>query len=104
MLENKDLLENKKVHTYDSIVEDIARLHNIKAADYGTSVHTAYQEFGPISLVVRLHDKLSRLKNLLKNNKEIQVKNESLVDTALDMANYSIMLAEELLNDETIQV
>lgn len=97
-------MEENQKHTYDSVIQNIAELHKMKAADYGSSVHTAYEEFGPVSVVVRLHDKLSRLKTLIKNKGERQVKNESLVDTALDMANYSIMLAVELLNDETIQV
>ena len=97
-------MEENQKHTYDSVIQNISELHKMKAADYGPSVHTAYEEFGPISVVVRLHDKLSRLKTLIKNKGERQVKNESLVDTALDMANYSIMLAVELLNDETIQV
>jgi hypothetical protein len=101
-MEENQINKEKKLYTYDSVVKSISELHAAKAADYGPSVHTAFEEFGPISVVVRLHDKLSRLKTLIKNKGERQVKDESLIDTALDMANYSIMLAVELLNHETV--
>lgn len=46
-------------------------------------------------ILVRMSDKLSRLTSLLWKE-EPQVKDESLTDTLLDLANYSIILASYL--------
>ena len=42
-----------------------------------------------IAGTVRLQDKLNRLKTLIRN--EARVKDESIEDTLLDLANYAIM-------------
>ena len=42
-------------------------------------------------LVVRISDKMTRICNLLKA--DAQVKDESIKDTLLDMANYAMILA-----------
>lgn len=42
-------------------------------------------------MIVRMSDKLSRITNLL--SKEASVKDESIHDTLLDLANYSIILS-----------
>ena len=42
-----------------------------------------------LASVVRVGDKMNRIKSLIK--KEAQVKDESIKDTLLDMANYAIM-------------
>jgi len=49
-----------------------------------------------MSSLIRLSDKLERLKSLQKN--EQQVKTESIEDTLMDLANYSIMTIVELRN------
>lgn len=49
-------------------------------------------------IFVRMTDKFSRLGNLLfaKNDKEIQVTDESIDDTLLDIINYAAILRESL--------
>ena len=42
-------------------------------------------------IMVRISDKMTRISNLLKQ--EAQVKDESIKDTLLDLANYSMILA-----------
>lgn len=72
-------------------------MHDIyvrKNKDYGSSFSELYAEFGLLSSVIRLSDKLNRLKSLAKNQQ--QVKDESIRDTLIDMANYCIMTAMEL--------
>jgi hypothetical protein len=59
-----------------------------KNADYGGSFSEQYQEYGITSSLIRLDDKMRRLKNL--KGKEGQV-NEKLDDTFLDLAGYSIL-------------
>lgn len=45
--------------------------------------------FGEVGVLIRLNDKIERLKNLMLNNKEIN--NESVYDTWLDIANYGLI-------------
>ena len=61
-----------------------------KNKDYGNSFDKSCDEWGIIAALVRMEDKLNRLKSITKNG-NIQVKDESLKDTLLDLANYAIM-------------
>lgn len=45
----------------------------------------------PLGIMVRMEDKMARLGNLLQ--KEPSVVGESVLDTALDLANYAVILA-----------
>lgn len=60
-----------------------------KNADYGNNVDKNIDEWGLSSLAIRLDDKLSRFKNLIKNNR--QVADETIEDTLLDLAGYAIL-------------
>ena len=70
----------------EQICEDISCVLIAKQRDYGSSNIT---EFGEIGIIIRLNDKLARLKNLVKNN--IDPKNEILEDTYFDIAGYAIL-------------
>lgn len=50
---------------------------------------------GIIAPVVRMSDKMERIKQLSKGE-DIKVKDESLRDTAIDLANYALMLVIEM--------
>tara|TARA_R110000824_G_scaffold100319_2_gene238607 strand:+ start:813 stop:1133 length:321 start_codon:yes stop_codon:yes gene_type:complete len=65
----------------------VAEIVISKQHDYG---HDNILVFGERGLVVRLWDKLSRLKNLLWVMNE-EPKNESVEDTFTDMAGYAII-------------
>jgi hypothetical protein len=80
------------------VIEEIHETFKIKNADYGNSFGEQYSEYGLLSAVIRLDDKMRRLKQLMKQ--DAQVKDESIRDTILDMANYGIMTVMELDNDE----
>jgi len=45
-----------------------------------------------VGIVTRMLDKLARISSFIKNG-ELQVKDESVEDTLLDLANYSIILS-----------
>lgn len=49
-------------------------------------------------ILVRIADKISRISNLI--DKEAKVKDESIKDTLLDLANYAIILKIYLENKE----
>lgn len=69
-----------------------------KNHDYGNSFGKSMDEFGIASAIIRMNDKLERLKTLSK--KESMVKDESVKDTLLDLANYAIMTVMYLKKHE----
>ena len=77
------------VEQFMSITQDMTKTYAAKNHDYGNSFEESLDEFGLVASVVRLGDKMNRTKSLIK--KEAQVKDESIKDTLLDMANYAIM-------------
>ena len=68
------------------VVLDLADLISAKQYDYGKDNILGFGEQG---LVVRLWDKINRLKNLIWNNQ--RPKNESVEDTLNDIAGYAII-------------
>lgn len=75
---------------HEQICKDLHKTYLKKNADYGDSFNKSLDEDGLIAAVVRMRDKVNRLKSL--KDKVGQV-DETLVDTALDLANYAIMTA-----------
>jgi hypothetical protein len=67
-----------------------------KNADYGNS----YKQYGLIGVLVRLQDKINRALNITKNG--IQVKDESLRDTLIDLHNYAAMALMETESEPSV--
>lgn len=88
MLGKRPVLSDN-VEQFMSITQNMAKTYAAKNHDYGNSFEESLDEFGLVASVVRLGDKMNRIKSLIK--KEAQVKDESIKDTLLDMANYAIM-------------
>ena len=82
-----NLEEFRKVaHEYYQYGEDVLVS---KQNDYGPK-NIALSPGGPLNgLRVRMHDKLSRINHLIENGATPE--NESLKDSFLDLANYSII-------------
>ena len=75
------------------------KLHDIykkKNADYGDSFSRSFAKRGITAAMVRLEDKWNRLDHLTLNPEQIAVKEESIQDTLLDMANYCLLTYMEL--------
>ena len=82
---------------YTKIVNEMYEIYKAKNVDYGDSVHDTFLKYGLLSFLVRMEDKISRLRSLtLKGKKEQRVKNESILDTLQDLANYAILAIIEL--------
>ena len=82
---------------HEKIVTGLTELYKAKNADYGDSVHDTYMKYGLTSFLVRMEDKISRLRSLSKKSAEEQrVKDESIRDTLLDLANYAIIAVIEM--------
>lgn len=82
-------ISSNVVSAFKEITEHMADTYERKNHDYGNSFDKSLDEFGLIAAVVRMEDKMNRIKSLIK--KEAKVKDESIKDTLLDLANYSIM-------------
>lgn len=87
-----------KSEEFKSITSQILNTYIKKNHDYGNSFDKSMDEFGMTSAVIRMNDKLERLKTL--SRKESMVKDESVKDTLLDLANYAIMTVMYLKKHE----
>ena len=77
------------VQSFMDITTNMAKTYAAKNHDYGNSFERSCDKFGIIASVVRLGDKMNRIESL--TTKEAEVKEESIKDTLLDLATYSIM-------------
>lgn len=84
-----------KYYKMKGLTNELLKIYTEKNADYGDSFSKSYKEFGIIAPVVRMSDKMERIKQLSKGE-DIKVKDESLHDTLIDMANYALMTAVEM--------
>lgn len=78
------------------LIETFAR----KRADYGPTTTETFEKFGPVSMLIRMHDKLGRLDNLLGNGGVSTANYESVEDTLIDLANYCLIALLEIQKDK----
>jgi hypothetical protein len=72
-------------NTYDELETLLMRKHK----DYGPKNISEAPGGALNGLLVRMHDKMARIKNLYYNN--VEPSNESLEDSFKDLANYAII-------------
>ena len=85
--------------TFESILQELQALHDKKAADYGQAGDPmanvrASEAFGIpawIGVAVRMNDKVVRIQSFCQKGK---LENESLEDSIMDIAVYSIMMLQ----------
>ena len=77
------------VEQFMDITTNMAKTYAAKNHDYGNSFEQSLDKFGLVASIVRMGDKMNRIESLSK--KEAEVKDESIKDTLLDLATYSIM-------------
>lgn len=84
---NEDLVEHKKrCDQLISIQKSAYQMFEKKNKDYGD----AFAKFGPIGVIIRIGDKISRLTSI-ERNRITMVDDESLEDTLIDLHNYAAM-------------
>ena len=66
-------------------------LYARKNRDYGNSFDKSMDKFGLVVAAIRIGDKVNRLQSLVAKRGVAEVKDESLADTFMDLACYSIM-------------
>lgn len=77
------------------LCRELQELYHRKNLDYGDSFHLSFLEEGLAMPRIRLGDKYLRFKTLTSGEKQ-RVSDESIRDTLIDLANYSIMTIMEL--------
>lgn len=89
---------DKNLSSVSDAYKHLVSVYEAKNSDYGNSFEECCNKFGLVSAVVRMNDKINRI-NSLYDKKDMKV-NESLVDTLLDLANYAVMTAVWLNNND----
>ena len=87
-----------KVEKHAEICREMNALYERKNHDYGDSFGILFREEGMAMVRIRLGDKYNRFKTLSRGS-DAQVKEESIRDTLLDLANYAIMTVIEMENE-----
>lgn len=87
-----------KLDKHRKICEELNKIYEAKNKDYGDSFSKSFKEYGMVMPAIRLEDKINRYKQLIKNT--AQVKDESITDTLMDLANYAIMTIIEIENNQ----
>ena len=72
---------------YEEVMRENRELFIKKNKDYGNS----FEDFGLLGIVVRLNDKINRIKSLMMTNELIEVKDESIDDSVNDLYNYCVL-------------
>ena len=72
--------------------EELKKLLIKKNKDYGNSYDKTLDEYGKQIGLIRIEDKLNRLKNLILSEEEIRTE-ESIIDTVLDIAGYAVLFS-----------
>lgn len=89
-----------RIDAHQMICDKLHGLYVAKNSDYGNSFAMVRDEF-PEAILIRLSDKLNRLKMLIRGEKTALVSNESIEDTLIDLANYAIMeLVERKMEEQ----
>ena len=74
---------------HEEICRELNETYVKKNTDYGDAFNESIEEYGLIASLVRMNDKMKRIKQLVLSGKsEVS---ESLEDSLLDLANYAIM-------------
>lgn len=89
---------DKKFLKYTDHLADVLNQKNLA---YGDSFSKSLDEDGLLVLKIRLGDKFNRISSLIKKN-ELKENDESLEDTLLNLAGYSILALKYLKEHKNV--
>lgn len=75
----------------DNISKDIAETIKRKNKDYGNSYEVMIDKYGQVALMIRFQDKIGRLESIVLKGQEVEVSDEKVEDTLMDIAGYAIL-------------
>lgn len=87
-------LDKQERNDFGSCLKQMEKVFRDKNRDYGNS----FRFWGVTGVVVRIGDKVFRIRQLSNKRYKQKISDERIPDTALDLANYAIMLLM-LLNE-----
>lgn len=86
-----------EINLFRKMTNNMYETFKAKRHDYGASTTDMFNEFGPISMYIRMYDKITRFKTLMDKNFDDFKVQESLYDTLLDLANYALITMLEYI-------
>lgn len=92
----------RKIEMFKEITEDMVETFSKMNRDYGNSFGKTHKEYGMKAYLVRVTDKLNRLKSLSERSEGPLVEDEGVENMLLDIATYSVMELIELKIDSWI--
>lgn len=87
------------VDRFKQITDEMVKLYERKNSDYGSSIHDTYMKYGAVAYLVRMEDKINRIRNIVLSGNQ-KVEDEKIHDSLVDLANYSILMLLELEGDK----
>ena len=84
-----------KIQRHKELCEQMNAVYTEKNKNYGDSFGISIKKYGMIAALTRISDKFNRLEQLILTRSD-GTKDESLIDTMLDMANYCLMTVMEI--------
>lgn len=98
------MMNNQKNNTFEGVAGSMVSLHEKKNHDYGNAFGDTYQELAKKSPLMAngyalgsLKNKMGRLTTLM-SGEPAKVENESIEDSLIDLASYSLMILVEMRN------
>lgn len=85
---------NPKHARHKKILENLHDTYVDKNNKYGDAFAETVEKYGNVAALTRMYDKFSRIETMILN--EIEDSEESVIDSALDLANYLVMFVMEL--------
>lgn len=92
------------INRFKNITEEMVELYTKKNSDYGDSVHDTYVKYGPVSFLVRMEDKINRVRKLTETDYSSKVTDEKVRDSLIDLANYAIIMILEMERENSMRV
>lgn len=93
------IVQSDKYARHKEITDYMHNTYVSKNKDYGDSFERTHDEIGSKAGLTRISDKFYRLQNIILNEHEHLVEDETVIDTLIDLANYAVMFAMELEED-----
>ena len=84
-----------KIKRHKEICEQLNAVYTEKNKNYGDSFGISVKKYGMIAALTRISDKFNRLEQLILTRSD-GTKDESLIDTLLDLSNYCMMTVMEI--------
>ena len=85
-----NVFKEDTLEDFKALLDKLDNVYELKNKDYGDSAKLTYENWGTLSLRIRLSDKIYRILNIM-NSKKQWVEDESIIDSAEDFINYCII-------------